>query len=178
VKASALPSAAAMLTDTIRDSATFGPLIDGLLAARGVQENTALYRNFFRNLQAAFDAADTVNYAPTMAGAAAGGRELYFSTFEGGANGFPTDPVVPVSSTRRLITTVGGSGVSRVTSVGANPVAGTNGGWVPFSQGIHNTLLDPGPSPAATVELQSQIADFLASDGDVIVITNSSVIQP
>ena len=178
VKASALPSAAAMLTDTIRESAIFGPLIGGLLAARGVQEDTTLYRNFFRNLQAVFDVADTVNYAPTMAGAAAGGRELYFSTFEGGANGFSTDPVVPVSSTQRLITTVGGSGVSRVTSVGANPVAGTNGGWVPFSQGIHNTLLDPGPSPAATVELQSQIADFLASDGDVIVITNSSVIQP
>jgi dienelactone hydrolase len=178
VKASALPSAAGMLTDTISQSATYGPLIDGLLAARGLQPNTVLYRNFFRNLQAVFDAADTVNYAPTMAGAAAGGRELYFSTFEGGANDFPTDPVVPVGSTQRLITTVGGGGVSRVTSVGVNPVAGTNGGWVPFSQGIHNTLLDPGPSAAATFELQSEIADFLASDGDQIVITNSTVIQP
>jgi dienelactone hydrolase len=178
VKASALPSAAAVLTDTIRESATYGPLINSLLAARGLQVNTTLYRNFFRNVQAVFDAADTVNYAPTMAGAAANGRELYFSTFEGGASDFPTDPVVPVGSTQRLITTVGGGGVSRVTSVGVNPVAGTNGGWVPFSQGIHNTLLDPGPSAAATFELQSEIADFLASDGDQIVITNSTVIQP
>jgi hypothetical protein len=178
VKSSAMPSAAAMLTDTIRESATYGPLINTLLAANGLQANTTLYRNFFRNVQAAFDAADAVNYASTMAGAAAGGRELYFSTFEGGAGGFSSDPVVPVSSTQRLIQTVGGTGVSRVTSVGVNPVAGTNGGWVPFSQGIHNTLLDPGPSPAATFELQSQIADFLASDGDVIVITNPAVIQP
>jgi hypothetical protein len=178
VKASALPSAAAVLTDTIRQSATYGPLINGLLAANGLQPNTTLYRNFFRNLQAAFDSADAVNYAATMAGPAADGRELYFSTFEGGAGGFLTDPVVPVSSTQRLISTVGGTGVTRVTSVGINPVAGTNGGWVPFSQGIHNTLLDPGPSPAATIELQSQIADFLASDGDVIVITNAAVIQP
>jgi dienelactone hydrolase len=178
VKAAALPSAAAMLTDTIRESPTYGQLINGLLAARGLQPSTTLYRNFFRNLQAVFDTADTVNYAPTMAGAAAGGRELYFSTFEGGENGFGPDPVVPVSSTQRLITTVGGSGVTRVTAAGITSVAGTNGGWVPFSQGIHNTLLDPGPSPAATIELQSQIADFLASEGDVVVITNSSVIQP
>jgi hypothetical protein len=119
-----------------------------------------------------------VNYASTMAGTAAGGRELYFSTFEGGANGFTSDPVVPVTSTQRLITTVRDSGVIRVNSAGVTSVAGTNGGWVPFSQGIHNTLLDPGPSAAATFELQSQIADFLASDGDNIVITNTTVIQP
>ena len=178
VKASALPSAAGVLTETIQNSATYGPLINSLLAANGLQANTTLYRNFFRNVQAAFDAADTANYASTMAGAAAGGRELYFSTFEGGANGFPTDPVVPVASTQRLITTVGGTGVTRVSSAGVTSVAGTNGGWVPFSQGIHNSLLDPTPSAATTFELQSQIADFLASDGDNIVITNTTVIQP
>ena len=181
VKASALPSAAALLSETIKDSATYGPIINGLLAANGLQPNTSLYRNFFRNLQAAFDSADTVNYASTMAGAAAGGRELYFSTFEGGAGGFPTDPVVPVGSTQRLVTTVGGSGVARVNSVGVNSVAGTNGGWVPFSQGIHNSLLDPGPSQATTIELQSEIADFfLTADtvGASIVITNGAVIQP
>jgi dienelactone hydrolase len=178
VKASALPSAAAMLTDTIRQSATYGPIIDGLLAAGGLPADTVLYSNFFRNVQAAFDAADTVNYAPTMAGAAAGGREIYISTFEGGVGGFPTDPVVPVGATRRLIDTAGGSGLTRVTSVGITSVAGTNGGWVPFSQGIHNSLLDPGPSPATTFELQSEIADFLASGGDSITITNATVIQP
>ncbi len=178
VKASALPSAAAVLTDTIRQSATYGPIINNLLAAGGLPANTILYSNFFRNVQAAFDAADTVNYASTIAGAAAGGREIYISTFEGGAGGFPTDPVVPVSSTRRLIDTVGGSGLTRVTAVGVTNVAGTNGGWVPFSQGIHNSLLDPGPSGAVTFELQSEIADFLASGGDSIVITNGTVIQP
>jgi len=178
LKASALPSAAAMLTETIKQSATYGPIINNLLAASGVPANTTLYRNFFRNVQAAFDAADTVNYASTMAGAAAGGRELFFSTFEGGVGGFPTDPVVPVNSTRRLIDTVGGTGVTRVNSVGVTSVAGTNGGWVPFSQGIHNTLLDPGPSPAATFELQGEIAQFFFDGGDQITITNDTVIQP
>jgi hypothetical protein len=178
VKASALPSAAALLTETIKQSATYGPAINALLAARGLQPDTGIYRNFFRNTQAAFDAADAVNYASTMAGAAAGGRELYFSTFEGGVNGFPTDPVVPVEATRRLIDTAGGAAATRVNSVGTTSVAGTTGGWVPFSQGIHNSLLDPGPSFETTVELQGQIADFLASDGDSIVINNGAVIQP
>ena len=178
VKASALPSAAAMLTETIKQSATYGPIINSLLAASGLPANTTLYRNFFRNMQAAFDAADTANYASTMAGAAAGGRELFFSTFEGGAGGFPTDPVVPVNSTRRLIDTAGGTGVTRVNSVGVTSVAGTNGGWVPFSQGIHNSLLDPGPSPAATIELQGEIAQFLFDAGDQITIIDGTVIQP
>lgn len=178
VKASALPSAAAMLTETIKESATYGPLINNLLAASGVTANTTLYRNFFRNVQTVFDAADTVNYAATMAGAAAGGRQIYISRFEGGAGGFPTDPVVPVSSTRRLIDTVGGSGLMRVNSVGSTSVAGTNGGWVPFSQGIHNSLLDPGPSPATTLELQSEIADFFFTGGDFITIIDGTVIAP
>ncbi len=86
--------------------------------------------------------------------------------------------MVPVSSTQRLIGTVGGGGVARINTVGANNVAGTNGGWVPFSQGIHNSLLDPGPSLQTTVEIQSQIADFLATGGDQIIIANPAVIQP
>jgi len=174
VKASALPSAAAMLTDTIRQSATYGPIINGLLAASGLQPNTTLYRTFFRNVQAAFDAADAVNYAATAAGA----RQVYVSTFEGGAGGFPTDPVVPVGSTQRLITTLGGTGVRRVNSVGTTGVTGLNGGWVPFSQGVHNSLLDPVPSPEATVELQGQIATFFLTNGSQVVITDGAVIAP
>jgi dienelactone hydrolase len=178
VKASALPSAAAMLTDTIQQSATYGPIIGNLLAAQGVPANTTIYRSFFRNLQTAFDSADAVNYASTIAGPAAGGRTVFLSVFEGGAGGFVTDQTVPVSSTQRLISTVGGSGVSRVNSVGTTVVAGTNGGYVPFSQGIHNSLLDPGPSLQATLELQSEIANFFLSGGANIVITNGTVIAP
>jgi len=178
VKASALPSAAAMLTDTIKQSVQYGPIFNALLAAQGIPPNTTLQRMFFRNLQAAFDSADAVNYASTVAGAAAAGRSVFLSVFEGGAGGFLTDQTVPVSSTQRLISTVGGSGVSRINSVGTTSVAGTNGGYVPFSQGIHNSLLDPGPSPQATFELQREIADFFLSGGTNIVITDGSVIAP
>ena len=89
-----------------------------------------------------------------------------------------TQSTKAVTATRRLIDTAGGTGVSRVNSVGVTSVAGTNGGWVPFSQGIHNSLLDPGPSPAATFELQGEIAQFLFDAGDQITITNGAVIVP
>lgn len=178
VKASALPSAAVMLTDVIQQSVIYRPIINNLLAAQGIPANTTLYRTFFRNLQAAFDSADVVNYAPTIAGPLAAGRSVFVSVFEGGVGGFVTDNTVPVSATRRLIDTVGGTGVARVNSVGLNVVSGTNGGYVPFSQGIHNSLLDPGPSPQATFELQREIADFFLSDGDNIVIADGTVIAP
>jgi len=181
VKASAMPSAAAMLSRTITESATYGPIINNLLAGSGLFPNTTIYRQFWRDFQAAVDSADVYNYSTTAAGAAAGGREVFVSVFEGGAGGFPTDPVVPVNSTRRLIDTLGGTGVPRVNAPGTTVVAGTNGGYVPFSQGIHNSLLDPGPSPAATFELQSEIADFFVTADTVgarIVITNPTVIAP
>lgn len=181
VKASAMPSVAAMLSRTIIESATYGPLINNLLAGSGLLPNTTLYRQFWRDFQAAVDSADVYNYSTTAAGAAAGNRPVFVSAFEGGVGGFPTDTVVPVSSTQRMISTLGGTGVPRITAVGTTVVAGTNGGYVPFSQGIHNSLLDPGPSPAATVELQSEIADFFATSDTVgarIVITNGTVIAP
>jgi dienelactone hydrolase len=178
VKASALPSAAVMLTEVIQESVTYRPIINALLAAQGIQAGTTLYRTFFRNLQAAFDSADVVNYAPTIAGPPGVGRSVFLSVFEGGVGGFLTDQTVPVSSTQRLINTVGGTGVARVNAVGTTIVAGTNGGYVPFSQGIHNSLLDPGPAPQATFELQREIADFFLSNGGNIVISDGSVIAP
>ena len=73
---------------------------------------------------------------------------------------------------------MGGSGVTRVNSVGSTQVAETNGGWVPFSQGVQNALLDPGLSPATSFELQSQIADFFSTSVDFITITDGTVIAP
>lgn len=181
VKASALPSAAAMLSRTITDSATYGPIINNLLAASGLSPNTTLYRQFFRDLQAAVDSGDAYNFSTAAAGATAGGREVFVSVFEGGVGNFLTDQVVPVSSTRRFIDTLGGTGVPRVNSPGVTMVAGTNGGYVPFSQGLHNSLLDPGPSLQTTFELQREIADFFQtadSVGASIVITDGTVIAP
>ena len=68
----------------------------------------------------------------------------------------------------------------RVNAVGTTVVAGTNGAYVPFSQGIHNSLLDPGPSPSGHPRAADAIADFFDRDtvGARIVITNGAVIAP
>ncbi len=130
-------------------------------------------------MQAAFDAADTVNYASTMAGPDAGGRVLYISTFEGGANGFPTDPVVPVNSTRRLIDTVGGSGVTRVNSVGATQRGGNQWRLGAVLAGRPQFAARSGPLAGddnSSFKARSQISS--PTGGDFITITDGTVIAP
>lgn len=178
VKASALPSSASILSRTIVESPTYGGLINALLTPQGVVPGTTLYREFFTNLQAAYDSADPINYIANATGPASGNRSLLLSVFAGGAGSpvFPPDPVVPVSSTQALIN--GAGATLRVSAVGTTNVAGTNGAWVSFSQGIHNSLLDPGPAPLATQELQGEIAHFLETNGAEVRILESSVITP
>ena len=54
--------------DLLRDSQAFGPAINAGLAAKGLQPNTTLYEQFFRDAQTAVDAGDPLNYiAATVA---------------------------------------------------------------------------------------------------------------
>jgi hypothetical protein len=47
-----------------------------------------------------------------------------------------------------------------------------------FLQGAHGSLLDPSSSAAATVEMQGEMASMIASYGEVLQVTNASVLQP
>src|SRR5690606_32304600 len=47
-----------------------------------------------------------------------------------------------------------------------------------FVQGGHGSLLDPGISAAATVEMQGEMASMIASYGEILQVTNPSVLQP
>jgi hypothetical protein len=49
-------------------------------------------------------------------------------------------------------------------------------GIVRFTAGEHRSLIDPSASPAATLEMQREIAGFLSSGGTVIPITDPSII--
>ena len=46
-----------------------------------------------------------------------------------------------------------------------------------YISGEHGSLLDPTPNPAVTTEIQTQAANFLASDGAALVVTDPSVLQ-
>jgi len=173
-RAAALPMGAAGLTDTLRESSFYGPRINAGLAANGLTPGSALYNNFFRDAQAAVDSADGINYLST---ANAGGRRIHVMYIVGGAPDsaggiWPADPVVPNSRTTVLTSLLG---LPIVTTSGA---ATGNGAQVRLNAGIHNSYLDPRPSAAVTVEMQRQIAAFIATNGATVLITDPTVIAP
>ena len=50
-------------------------------------------------------------------------------------------------------------------------------GAVRFLQGEHGSLLDPTDYPAATVEMQGEMASMIASNGTVVQVNNPSIIR-
>jgi len=48
---------------------------------------------------------------------------------------------------------------------------------VRFTQGTHGSLLDPTSSAAVTAEMQGEMASMIASGGQAVLITNTSVIR-
>jgi dienelactone hydrolase len=157
-----------LLTQLFLDSQAFGPGIKQALAAQGLNEGTTVYNNFFRDAQAALDAADPVNHIADAVRV----KPIHLIQVTG-------DTVVPNNSTQRL---VAAGNLRRLGSAGATPVSAGNGVWVNFIAGSHGSLFDPAASLAATVEMQSQTVQFAASatapGGPFVVITNTAVLQP
>ena len=176
-KSSALPAGAGGIANTLRESVFYGAQFNAALLAQNAAlvPNSALYNALFRDLQAAVDAADPLNYASTMN---QGGRRIYISAVVGGAPNpaggiWAADTSVPNTGTFRLSTALGLTGITATT----NPITG-NGVLVKFNQGIHDGYLDPRAAPLQTVEMQTHIADFLSSNGASITIGNPAVIAP
>ncbi len=171
------------VAQTIIDSPAFGPPLIAGLQAQGLIPGTTLFNQFIRDAQTAADAGDPLNYMASLLAA----KPVHVTQIVGGGTpGWPSDLVVPNSSTQRLIT-AGGTLIRRLGATGA--VAAGNGGFVNFLFGHHGTIIDPGCTglpagsdvgrcQAAAVEMQRQTATFAALDGASIVITDTSVIQP
>jgi hypothetical protein len=66
-------------------------------------------------------------------------------------------------------------GLTSVSSTTVNP-DGLDAA-VRFTAGDHGSLLSPVASLAATVEMQSEMASFLATSGTTVVVTDDSVVQ-
>ena len=49
--------------------------------------------------------------------------------------------------------------------------------YVNFTQGGHGSALDPSASAETTTEMQTQIVGFLASEGQAVIITDTSVVE-
>ncbi len=154
----------------LEGSATFGPVIQDALAANGLVPGTSEYNTFLVVAQTAMDAGDPINFAVT----AAADHPIHMIEVVGGGGNLPDQvvpnsvPGAPLSGTEPLAAMMGLASIITTTS-------GVDG-IVRFSAGDHRSLLVPTASPAATVEMQSEVAGFLASGGSTIVITDPSVI--
>jgi pimeloyl-ACP methyl ester carboxylesterase len=155
----------------LEGSATFGPIIQAALTANGIETGTAEYDSFLVVAQTAMDAGDPINFAIT----AVEHQPIHMLEVVGGSGSLPDQVVpncvdaAPLSGTEPLARIMGLASIVTTTAGGD--------GIVRFSAGDHRSLLDPTASPAATVEMQSEIASFLATAGASIPITNTAVIS-
>jgi len=133
--------------------------------------------------QAALDSADPLNFAQ----GAVSGRGMLLYQVQGDRTVpntvLPDNPDLPagtvpsvLAGTAPLIRALG------LTRLGATtPAEGLSPtpllAWIHFTAGTHASLLDPGPSLAATQVMQGAAAAFFATDGGRVVIADPSVVQ-
>lgn len=171
-------------------SGSFGPVVAAGLASNGVFEGSDDYETFLRVAQSVVDSGDPANYAA----AARATRPIHVVKIIGDAtvpNNTVDDPGVTVnghlSGTDPLIRLMGLElPDSPVNFVGSPPMVedpqvflnlgGAPNGLgvaVPFVQGNHGSILDPGASAetlAVTTEIQTEISTFIASGGQCLPV--------
>jgi hypothetical protein len=151
-------------------SQAFGPILRGGLAQLGVLPGTATYELFFTAMQTVLDSGDPINWAAEAARL----RNIVVHEVIGDTVVPNFSPTAPLSGTEPMIATMG---LAPYSSTLQNP-AGIDaaGRFVPPAS--HSSLLDPTSSPAATAEMQKQMASFFASDGTAIVVEDAATMVP
>ncbi|NCT67670.1 MAG: lipase [Rhodanobacteraceae bacterium] len=169
-------------------SPTFGPRIRaGLLAAGGPAAGTPDYDAFMAAAQTVVDAGDPINFGgnntlfdntPLPDGSLPQVRRVLLHEVVGGGDVLPDQVIpnrvagAPLSGTEPLISALG------LTSISATTQSATGiHGVVRFLQGEHGSLLDPTSFPAATVEMQGEMASMLVSGGAATVVANPVVVK-
>ncbi len=161
------------IAQMLNGSPTFGPRIRAGLAAAGLQAGTPDFNRFLGAAQQVIDSADPINY-----GFASLTNAIVLHEVVGGGTVLPDQVVpnsvagAPLSGTEPLIRALGLPSIFATTQA-ANGVRGA----VRFTRGDHGSLLSPAASLPATLEMQGQMASFLASGGAAVLIQDTSVIR-
>ena len=158
------------LARALEASPAFGPTIRQGLAALGVLPGTTDYEFFFTIAQSVLDSMDPINWGEEAARL----KNVVLHEVIGDTVLPNFVLTAPLSGTEPLIATMGLTSYS--TSL-ADP-SGIDGAGRFVPPATHGSLLDPSSSPAATSEMQKQLASFIASDGKQIVVENSTTMVP
>jgi hypothetical protein len=151
-------------------SQSIGPRIRAGLAAAGIVPGDTLFELYLTVGQTVVDPADPINWIarasmqkPVILQEVIGDTVL--------PNGVPG---VPLSGTEPLIR-IGALAPYSSTQVNIDGIRGAARFVPPAS---HPSLLDPTTSPAATFEMQGQMASFLASGGTFVSVGNPDLLVP
>lgn len=159
-------------------SPAFGPRIIAGLGASGLSPGTPDYDAFFGAAQTVTDSADPVNWALPANNSLLASKRLLLQEVVGGGDVLPDQVIpnavagAPLSGTEPLIRTLGLTAITQSTQ-SATGIRGV----VRFTQGNHGSLLDPTQYPAATAEMQGEMASLLVSQGAAVQVSNPSVIR-
>lgn len=158
-------AAGTQVAQILVNSATFAPVINGGLAAGGVNVGTTNYERFLYAAQTAMDAGDPVNYMQTLAALGVPTLVQQINNDAVIPNGAAGAPLMGSSALASLLGTTQ-LGLGATTQPGRFYVKHTDGG--------HASLLRPeGSSPViaqqVTAELQTQVVTFILNDGNVSV---------
>jgi len=147
-------------------SETFGPTIRAGLASIGVLPGTAEYELFFTAFQTVIDSMDPINWSAEAARL----RNIVLHEVIGDTVVPNYVPTAPLSGTEPMIRAMGLTPYSttQINPAGLEAVAR----FVPPAD--HSSLLRPNASPAATAEMQKQMASFMASMGTAVLVEDSS----
>jgi pimeloyl-ACP methyl ester carboxylesterase len=154
-------------------SPSFGPRIHAGLAAAGLVQGTPSYDAYFAATQTVIESGDPINFAAGTAG-----KRILVHEVIGGGDVLPDQvipnrvPGAPLSGTEPLIAALGLEPIT-----GSTQSADGIRGATRFLQGEHGSLLDPTDFPAATVEMQGEMASFLVTGGAAVQVNNPNVIQ-
>lgn len=137
----------------------------------------ATFASFTFAAQTVSDASDPNNFAALLG---SNSKVLVHEVVGGGQNDDGStalsDQTIP-NNTINSSTFAGTDPLARFIGVEKVSTTSQGNGLVRFISGGHSSLLNPGISSAATVEMQRQAAAFIASSGTTILITDSSVVE-
>ncbi len=175
VTPSALVTTGGSITTIIRDSAFYGPVVKGGLAANGVEG--AGYERYLQGAQWILDSADPVNYAMD----AAMTHPLLVTEVIGDGGIHKPDQTVPNSATETLALLTGAAPAT----MASNPITVGGAKIIRFIQGDHSSILDPSDDVPAGVtsyinvytEMHAQLISFLSSGGTKVDITDMDIIK-
>lgn len=142
------------------NSATFAPVINGGLAASGVNVGTSNYERFLYAAQNAMDAGDPVTYMQTLATL---GVPVLIQQINNDAVIPNNSPIAPLMGTQAM------AALLDTTQLGLGSTQ-LGRGYVKHTAGGHASLLRPeGGAPQVTAELQTQVVTFVLNNGGVAV---------